>query len=38
VQLRYLQTMVEMSAERTSTVLLPIPVVLLAHLGRSGDR
>jgi regulator of protease activity HflC (stomatin/prohibitin superfamily) len=36
VQLRYLQTMVEMSAERTSTVFLPIPIDLLAHLSRLG--
>jgi len=32
VQLRYLQTMVEMSSERTSTVILPIPIDLIAHL------
>jgi regulator of protease activity HflC (stomatin/prohibitin superfamily) len=38
VQLRYLQTMVEMSAERTSTVFLPIPIDLLAHLSRLGER
>ena len=36
VQLRYLQTMVEMSAERTSTVFLPIPIDLLSHLSRLG--
>jgi regulator of protease activity HflC (stomatin/prohibitin superfamily) len=38
VQLRYLQTMVEMSSERTSMVILPIPIDLIAHLrdiGRS---
>jgi regulator of protease activity HflC (stomatin/prohibitin superfamily) len=32
VQLRYLQTMLEMSSERTSTVIFPIPVDLIAHL------
>jgi regulator of protease activity HflC (stomatin/prohibitin superfamily) len=32
VQLRYLQTMVEMSSERTSTVILPVPIDLIAHL------
>ena len=32
VQLRYLQTMLEMSSERTSTVILPIPIDLIAHL------
>ncbi len=30
VQLRYLQTMLEMSAERTSTILFPIPIDLLS--------
>jgi hypothetical protein len=32
VQLRYLQTMLEMSSERTSTVIFPIPIDLIAHL------
>jgi regulator of protease activity HflC (stomatin/prohibitin superfamily) len=36
VQLRYLQTMVEMSSERTSMVILPIPIDLLAHLRSIG--
>jgi regulator of protease activity HflC (stomatin/prohibitin superfamily) len=36
VQLRYLQTMVEMSSERTSTVFLPIPIDLLAGLTNRG--
>jgi regulator of protease activity HflC (stomatin/prohibitin superfamily) len=36
VQLRYLQTMVEMSSERTSMVILPIPIDLLAHLRNLG--
>jgi regulator of protease activity HflC (stomatin/prohibitin superfamily) len=38
VQLRYLQTMLEMSSERTSTVIFPIPIDLIAHLkGALGD-
>jgi regulator of protease activity HflC (stomatin/prohibitin superfamily) len=36
VQLRYLQTMLEMSSERTSTVIFPIPIDLIAHLKGSG--
>ena len=36
VQLRYLQTMVEMSAERSSTVFLPIPIDLLAGFANRG--
>ena len=34
VQLRYLQTMLEMSAERTSTILFPIPIDLLSVFQR----
>jgi regulator of protease activity HflC (stomatin/prohibitin superfamily) len=37
VQLRYLQTMVEMSSERTSMVILPIPIDLIAHLRKLDD-
>jgi regulator of protease activity HflC (stomatin/prohibitin superfamily) len=33
VQLRYLQTLIEMSSERTSTIVVPIPVELLTHFG-----
>jgi regulator of protease activity HflC (stomatin/prohibitin superfamily) len=36
VQLRYLQTMLEMSSERTSTVIFPIPIDLIAHLKGTG--
>jgi regulator of protease activity HflC (stomatin/prohibitin superfamily) len=36
VQLRYLQTMLEMSSERTSTVIFPIPIDLIAHLKGAG--
>jgi hypothetical protein len=35
LQLRYLQTVLEMSSERTSTIILPLPIDLLAPvLGR----
>jgi regulator of protease activity HflC (stomatin/prohibitin superfamily) len=34
VQLRYLQTLIEMSSERTSTIVVPIPVELLTHFGK----
>jgi regulator of protease activity HflC (stomatin/prohibitin superfamily) len=37
VQLRYLQTMLEMSSERTSTVIFPIPIDLIAHLKGLGS-
>jgi regulator of protease activity HflC (stomatin/prohibitin superfamily) len=32
VQLRYLQTLVEMSAERTQTIIVPLPIDLLTHI------
>jgi regulator of protease activity HflC (stomatin/prohibitin superfamily) len=32
VQLRYLQTLIEMSAERTQTIIVPLPIDLLTHL------
>ena len=36
LQLRYLQTMIEMSAERTTTMILPLPLELLTpFLGRA---
>lgn len=31
-QLRFLQTIIEVSAEKNSTIILPVPVELLAHL------
>jgi len=37
VQLRYLQTMLEMSAERTSTILFPIPIDLLSVFQRGQE-
>jgi hypothetical protein len=39
--LRYLQTLLDMSTERTSTILFPIPIDLLAayrdHMSRGTD-
>jgi regulator of protease activity HflC (stomatin/prohibitin superfamily) len=38
LQLRYLQTMLEMSSERTSTLILPLPIELFGPLlGGDGD-
>jgi regulator of protease activity HflC (stomatin/prohibitin superfamily) len=37
VQLRYLQSMIEMSSERSSMVILPIPIDLLSHLRPNGS-
>lgn len=35
LQLRFLQTMVEVSAEKTSTILFPVPVDLMAAVGNA---
>lgn len=38
-QLRFLQTITEVATERNSTLVLPVPIELLAHFGRSaGER
>jgi regulator of protease activity HflC (stomatin/prohibitin superfamily) len=37
LQLRYLQTMLEMSSERTSTVIFPLPIELFSSLLNRGD-
>jgi hypothetical protein len=41
IQLRYMQTMLEMSSERTSTIIFPLPIDLVepltAMLGKSKD-
>jgi regulator of protease activity HflC (stomatin/prohibitin superfamily) len=37
LQLRYLQTMLEMSSERTSTVIFPLPIELFTSLLNRGD-
>jgi regulator of protease activity HflC (stomatin/prohibitin superfamily) len=36
--LRYLQTLLDMSTEKTSTILFPIPIDLLASFKNSMDR
>lgn len=38
IQLRYLQTLVEIGAEKNSTIIFPVPVDLLASLTRLIDR
>ena len=38
IQLRYLQTLVEIEAEKNSTIVFPVPVDLLASLTRLLDR
>jgi regulator of protease activity HflC (stomatin/prohibitin superfamily) len=35
VQLRYLQTLVEIAAEKNSTTLFPIPIDLFSHFGKA---
>ena len=40
MQLRYLQTLTEIAAEKNSTILFPVPIEMLALLGheaRSGQ-
>ena len=38
LQLRYLQTMLEMSSERTSTLILPLPIELIGPLVEMSGR
>lgn len=38
IQLRYLQTLVEISADKNSTVVFPLPVDLLGSIGRLVDK
>jgi regulator of protease activity HflC (stomatin/prohibitin superfamily) len=38
IQLRYLQTLVEIGAEKNTTIVFPLPVDLLSGLGRVLDR
>src|SRR5215813_13927271 len=38
IQLRYLQTLVEIGAEKNTTVVFPVPVDIIASLGRVLDR
>ena len=38
IQLRYLQTLVEIGAEKNSTIVFPIPLDIFSSLGRALDR
>src|ERR671915_138385 len=38
LQLRFLQTMLEISSERSSTIILPLPIELFTPLMEAGDR
>jgi regulator of protease activity HflC (stomatin/prohibitin superfamily) len=38
IQLRYLQTLVEIGAEKNTTVVFPLPLDILSSLGRALDR
>src|SRR2546425_4207940 len=38
LQLRYLQTLVEIGAEKNSTIVFPLPLDILSSLGRALDR
>jgi hypothetical protein len=38
LQLRYLQTLVEIGAEKNTTVVFPLPIDIIASLGRVLDR
>jgi regulator of protease activity HflC (stomatin/prohibitin superfamily) len=38
IQLRYLQTLVEIGSEKNTTVVFPLPIDLLSGLGRALDR
>ena len=38
IQLRYLQTLVEIGAEKNTTIVFPLPVDIISSLGRALDR
>jgi regulator of protease activity HflC (stomatin/prohibitin superfamily) len=38
LQLRYLQTLVEIGAEKNTTIVFPLPLDILSSLGRALDR
>jgi hypothetical protein len=38
ITLRYLQTLVEIGTEKNTTIVFPLPVDILASLGRALDR
>ncbi len=38
IQLRYLQTLVEIGTEKNTTIVFPLPLDIIASLGRALDR
>ena len=38
LQLRYLQTLVQIGAEKNTTIVFPLPLDIIASLGRALDR
>ena len=38
MQLRYLQTLVEIGAEKNTTIVFPLPLDIISSLGRALDR
>jgi hypothetical protein len=38
IQLRYLQTLVEIGAEKNTTVVFPMPIEIISSLGRVLDK
>jgi hypothetical protein len=38
LQLRYLQTLVEIGAEKNTTIVFPLPLDILTSLGRALDK
>jgi hypothetical protein len=38
IQLRYLQTLVEIGTEKNTTIVFPLPVDIIASLGRALDK
>ena len=38
LQLRYLQTLVEIGSEKNTTIVFPLPIDIIASLGRALDR
>ena len=38
IQLRYLQTLVEIGAEKNTTIVFPLPLDILTSLGRALER
>jgi hypothetical protein len=38
IQLRYLQTLVEIGTEKNTTIVFPLPLDIISSLGRALDR